>query len=84
VVGGHVYRGEAIPGLRGAYVFTDRCSGIVRAFDAAAVRDGQPASAVALLDGDRGWRGFGIDDEGELYLTSLDGGVYRLEGESAS
>jgi glucose/arabinose dehydrogenase len=84
VVGGHVYRGEAIPGLRGAYVFTDRCSGIVRAFDAAAVRDGQPASAVTLLDGDRGWRAFGIDDEGELYLTSLDGGVYRLEAESAS
>jgi glucose/arabinose dehydrogenase len=83
VVGGHVYRGEAIPQLAGAYVFSDLCSGIIRAFDAAAVREGQPPTVVALLDAPRGWRAIGTDDAGELYLTSLDGGVYRIEAESA-
>ena len=45
---------------------------------------GQPATVSKLLDAPRGWRAFGIDDAGELYLTSLDGGVYRIEAESAS
>jgi glucose/arabinose dehydrogenase len=83
VVGGHVYRGAAIPALIGAYVFTDECSGIIRALDASAVRAGQPATVVPLLDAPQGWRAFGTDDAGELYLTSLDGGVYRIEAESA-
>ena len=50
--------------------------------DANAVRAGQPATVVELLDAPQGWRGFGTDDAGELYLTSLDGGVYRIEAES--
>ena len=84
VVGGHVYRGSAIPALVGAYVFSDTCSGIIRALDANAVRAGQPATVFTLLDAPGGWRAFGVDDAGELYLTSLDGGVYRIEAESAS
>jgi glucose/arabinose dehydrogenase len=82
VVGGHVYRGSAIAALSGAYVFTDECSGIIRALDANAVRTGQPPAVFELLDAPQGWRAFGIDDAGELYLTSLDGGVYRIEAES--
>ncbi|CAN5804206.1 hypothetical protein BH23CHL8_BH23CHL8_16030 [soil metagenome] len=81
VVGGHVYRGEAIPALVGAYLFSDLCSGVIWALDAEAVRRGEEAPVAALLDAPQGFWAFGEDDLGELYLTSLDGGVYRIEAE---
>jgi glucose/arabinose dehydrogenase len=81
VVGGHVYRGAAIPALVGAYLFSDVCSGVIWALDAEAVRRGEDVTAAALLDAPQGFRAFGEDEAGELYLTSLDGGVYRIEAE---
>lgn len=74
VTGGSVYRGEAIPELRGAYVFGDFCRG---ALEALALRDGRAAHrelgpAVPSL------ASFGEDADGELYALSLEGPVYRL------
>jgi glucose/arabinose dehydrogenase len=76
ITGGYVYRGEAIPALRGAYVFGDL------GFDdlfAIAQRDGR-------LDGERTLGvsinnvvGFGEDEAGELYVVSLDGTIYRID-----
>ena len=43
VTGGVVYRGAAIPGLDGAYLFTDFCDGRIRAVRAAA---GRPSTSV--------------------------------------
>ncbi len=75
VTGGHVYRGHRVPALRGAYVYGDFCSGKVWALR----HDGQAVAEHALLaDTDLRISSFGVDEAGELYLLSFDGGIYML------
>ena len=77
VVGGYVYRGSAIPALRGAYLFADTYTGFVRAI---VVEGGQVTQERQLTeDGDATFASFGEDADGELYLLGLQGGVYRIE-----
>jgi glucose/arabinose dehydrogenase len=78
ISGGFVYRGSAIPELRGAYVYGDYCSGRVWAlrYDGARVTE-QRELAVA------GFRisSFAQDRSGELYVldhTESGGGIYKL------
>jgi glucose/arabinose dehydrogenase len=78
VVGGYVYRGTTYPALKGAYLFSDDCSGRIWAMDAAAALRG-PTSAKVLLESGLTVSSFGQDDAGELYVTDLSGGkVYHL------
>lgn len=70
VMGGHVYRGAAIPALRGAYLFAD-LGGVVWAIGA----DGVTRLAIEPITGIVGW-GEGPDDE--LYLLSIYEGVFRV------
>ncbi|MDP9363908.1 MAG: PQQ-dependent sugar dehydrogenase [Chloroflexota bacterium] len=75
VTGGFVYRGEAIPALRGVYLFADFGTGLLWGLGP---------------DGDGGWArsepvetglnvsSFGEDAAGELYATAFDGTLYRL------
>ncbi len=78
VTGGFVYRGERIPGLRGAYVFGDL--GTARLWALAADGNGGlgrhdlgvGVEEVTLAS-------FGEDAEGELYVLSLAGPVLRLD-----
>lgn len=75
VIGGHVYRGEAIDGLSGTYVFGDYCNPAIRAL--------QVDGTTVVAEGDTGLRidnlsALGEDTSGELWLLSLDGGVFRL------
>ncbi len=75
VTGGFVYRGAAVSASRGRYFFGDYCSGRVWSFKVVAgkargVR--QEGFRVSALSS------FGEDATGELYMTSLEGGVYRL------
>lgn len=75
VTGGFVYRGSAVPELRGAYVFADFCVGRLRAVrqqGGSVVDDAFLGPEVASL------ASFGEDAGGELYVLSLDGGVWRL------
>ncbi len=75
VIGGDVYRGSAIPALRGAYVFADFCLGGLEAIRLEANGAVEHVDlGVTLPD----VSSFGADASGELYVTSLDGGVYRL------
>ncbi len=77
VIGGFVYRGVGIPGLRGAYVYGDAYSGFVRALRLAggrAVEERDLGVNVPALSS------FGVDRHGELYTLSLAGPVYRLTG----
>ncbi len=75
IVGGVVYRGNAIPALRGAYLFSDYCSGTLWAIDAA----GGAQAPVRLLSTGLAISSIGTDDAGEVYLTDLTGGaVVRL------
>lgn len=77
VTGGFVYRGTAIDGLQGAYLFADFCVGRLRA-----VRlDDAGAFAAEFdlgIDVD-GPVSFGADADGEPYVLATDGSVARIE-----
>jgi glucose/arabinose dehydrogenase len=75
VTGGYVYRGRRFPQLRGGYFFADYCSGKVWAIDAAGPARQRP---VELLDTERAISSFGVDAQGELYVTDLAGGEVLL------
>jgi glucose/arabinose dehydrogenase len=71
VIGGYVYRGAAITGLAGRYLFADQCTGTIR------VIDGQPKAPqapVVLLESQRVITSFGEDDAGELYVVDAGAG----------
>ncbi|CAG2157817.1 hypothetical protein LMG31506_06135 [Cupriavidus yeoncheonensis] len=81
VVGGYVYRGAAMPPLRGRYLYSDLCSGWLRSFDfreaAAEQIDWGIAVPGSVLS-------FGADAQGEIYVladpltSSGSGKVYRI------
>lgn len=73
VTGGHVYRGNDLPGLVGAYVYGDFCTGRIWG-----VRyDGDTASEPQLLvDSDLSITSFGVGVDGSLYVLGRDDGVY--------
>lgn len=76
VTGGVVYRGSAIPGLAGAYLFSDYCQGDVRALR---VRDGQVTEERSFDAHVDQLVAFAEDADGEVYALSLLGGIYRLD-----
>lgn len=75
VTGGYVYRGTAIPALRGAYVYGDFCKGEVRALvtSGGEVVDEQPLGLVVPQ-----LTSFGVDGQGELWALSKDGRIFRI------
>jgi glucose/arabinose dehydrogenase len=75
ITGGFVYRGMAIPALRGRYVFGDFVSGTVWTIPA-----GQPGMQrhQQILASGHSISSFGEDAAGELYLLDLSGGIYQL------
>jgi glucose/arabinose dehydrogenase len=75
MIGGVVYRGRATPFLDGAYLFTDYCDPAIRAIDASA---GGPATITDLGRAAGQPSAFGIDDDGEILLATLDGRIVRL------
>lgn len=81
VTGGHVYRGDAIPSLRGAYVFGDFVGGTVLAARPAgltSVSGGTGWDAELLLDAGLPITSFGVAPSGELLLTDYGGSLQRL------
>ena len=74
ITGGQVYRGSAIPSLSGVYLYGDFCSGEVFGFQAEgsdrAIRLNIPV--VSQLTS------FGLDANGEAYVLSRAGGVFRI------
>jgi glucose/arabinose dehydrogenase len=79
IIGGNVYRGAAQPVLRGGYVFSDACTGITWAINAAG---SGPQALVKVADGPSGIAGYGEDEAGELYAAALDGRIYRVTATS--
>jgi glucose/arabinose dehydrogenase len=77
IIGGYVYRGRAVPGLRGTYVSGDFCSGEIFAFRQSDKGRKGMAPTVLLKAGFQ-ISSFGQDEEGELYVADHGGGVYRL------
>jgi glucose/arabinose dehydrogenase len=77
VIGGFVYRGAAIPSLRGTYFYTDFCAAWIEAFRWV----GGVASAgrrYLLLASNEFPNSFGEDADGELYITSESGNVFKV------
>jgi glucose/arabinose dehydrogenase len=75
IVGGLVVRDRKVPALRGKYIFTDFANGTIRTIPLKSGRH-KPRST--------GVRGssitsFGESNSGVVYLTSLNGPVYRLK-----
>lgn len=77
VIGGYVYRGHAIPELRGSYLYGDLCDNHVRALRLEGDRIVEEKDLGPLVMD--GLDGFGEDADGELYLLSLSGGLFELE-----
>lgn len=80
VTGGYVYRGSAIPSLRGIYFYSDYCGGFIRSFrfDGSRASDERRWPELEPPGGDRQVTSFGEDAAGELYLTTDGGSVYKI------
>ncbi len=75
VTGGFRYRGAAMAGLYGAYLYGDYCTGRIWRADQA----GDGAWSSAQLTGTNyNISGWGEDEAGELYLADHNGPVYKL------
>lgn len=83
VTGGVVYRGDAIPSLRGAYLFGDFCTGDVFVLrDAASAEPaGERTEPVVLTTGGGSLVSFGLDPDGEVLIVDYTGAVWRLTTE---
>jgi uncharacterized repeat protein (TIGR03806 family) len=75
ITGGVVYRGARYPGIRGAYFYADYATGNLWRITPDGV--GGWENALAARTG-RSISSFGEDDEGEVFVCSFDGGLYRL------
>ncbi len=77
VTGGFVYRGAAFPLLDGTYFYADFCEGVVRSFryqgGAVGHRSWEPELGVLnqIVS-------FGQDGDGELYVLTRDGALYKM------
>jgi|PersoiStandDraft_1058852.scaffolds.fasta_scaffold27239_2 glucose/arabinose dehydrogenase len=77
IIGGFVYRGRNIPEIQGQYFYSDYCNSWVRSFSYNA--DGTNRAWHQWLDGGLGnIVSFGEDAQGELYICSSNGRVYRI------
>lgn len=76
VTGGYVYRGEAIPELRGKYLFSDYCEGAVRALT---MENGEVTGETELGVNGGEVVSFAQASDRELYVLALDGSIYRLD-----
>lgn len=75
VMGGLIYRGDAISALQGRYLYGDFCSGEIWALEP---DSGRPATVIAQLDGRLVT--FAAEVDGEVLIADLDGGgIYRLQ-----
>jgi len=74
VVGGYVYHGNALPNLKGAYIYGDYGSGRIWAL----TNNGSNYTNTLIVDTKLNVASFGLDQEGELYFSAYDGKIYSL------
>ena len=75
VIGGYVYRGNLLPSLQGRYLYSDFGSGTVWALD----YDGVNVLSNDVIANASSPASFGEDNQGEVYIVSLNGGIFGLE-----
>ena len=74
-IGGYVYRGSRIDFLQGAYIYGDWCSGKIWALW---TDNSRIPKSQLLIDSSMRISAFGEDRDGELYILSLVGNIYRF------
>ena len=74
ITGGYVYRGSAVPELRGKYIYGDFVSG--RIWSTTYPDEG--AVNTLLLESNLNISSFGTDQNNELYLCAFDGKIYKF------
>ena len=81
ITGGAVYRGSAMPALRGAYFYADYQSNAVWSlfYDRDKGTISQPVSWKQDLNNMTSIVAVQTGADGEIYFVSLTGGLYRLE-----
>jgi glucose/arabinose dehydrogenase len=78
ITGGYVYRGAVLPAIAGRYFYSDFCSGFLRSI---AVVNGVATEQVQWPVANVGSiLSFAKDAQGELYMLSANGTVYRIVG----
>jgi hypothetical protein len=76
ITGGYVVRDRGVPGLYGRYVYGDFCNSHLRV---ATLRSGGTVKSRTLgVPAIEGVSSFGEDAQGRVYVTSLNGPVYRF------
>ena len=80
ITGGYVYRGDAIPALRGWYLYSDYCTGVIWAIHAETAATGGYVELVVLWEeGPIEAVSFAEDTDGELYFISFQADrIYRI------
>jgi len=76
ITGGYVYRGRRLGPLYGAYVYGDFCSGKIWALRFDGVR---VIEHMEIADTSLEISSFGEDEQGELYILSHFGKIYRFK-----
>ncbi|MGN6107928.1 MAG: PQQ-dependent sugar dehydrogenase [Kofleriaceae bacterium] len=89
ITGGATYRGKALPMLDGRYFYADYCTGLLRSF--VWTHDPSSPTAPGWIREHWDWKAaldrqgvlsqvssFGVDHDGELYVTLLTGAIYQL------
>ena len=77
VIAGPVYRGSAVPEMRGMVVYADYCNGMIRAFG---MRDGHVVrhDDVVAAPGYGPLQSLGVDWDGEVLVLTQEGELRRL------
>lgn len=74
ITGGYVYRGKQNPSLQGAYVYGDFATGLVWCLR----YDGRQVTEHRYITHVPSPSSFGEVENGEIYITSFDGQVYKF------
>ena len=78
ITGGYVYRGTALPDIVGTYFYSDYCAGFLRSFK---WQGGMVTEQQSWPDAPGNVTSFGEDSAGELYILTIQGGLYKLVAE---
>ena len=79
LIGGFVYRGSALPCLRGRYIYGDYISGRIFSFVYSGTTATSKVELTAMFnDGLLSSVGFGEDAAGELYTVQINGVIMKL------
>ncbi|MEV7993938.1 PQQ-dependent sugar dehydrogenase [Streptomyces sp. NPDC086077] len=76
VTGGYVYRGKAIPSLKGQYVYSDYCDGTIRSLQ---MQNGKVTGVNDLGANGGEVISFAQGGNGELYVLAIGGSVFRID-----